>query len=242
LSDPQFGKLSPVHVDDLSRDIDHVLSRSGHLSRRGYFRTKRAVDLSAASLLLVATAPVLILTALAIRADDGKPSFYGQKRIGYLGRPFILWKFRTMRLGADEDGPFAPRAGDADPRVTRLGRFLRRFRIDELPQLWNVIRGEMSLVGPRPEWIREVEILEKAVPSYHLRHLAQPGMTGWAQVYFRATNDPQGSIEKHQYDLYYLRHFSLALDFSIMLKTFKRVLIKDSRVPPSTAAGPFAEV
>jgi lipopolysaccharide/colanic/teichoic acid biosynthesis glycosyltransferase len=230
-----FGKVSPSAVSDLAWAIDHVLSRSGSL----YFKTKRLVDLIAASLLLVAAMPVLIVTAALIRLTDGIPAFYGQERAGYLRRPFILWKFRTMRPGADRHGPFARHAGDADPRVTRLGGFLRRFRIDELPQLWNIIRGEMSLVGPRPEWIREVEILEKAVPNYHLRHLAQPGMTGWAQVYFRATNDPHDSIEKHQYDLYYLKHFSLALDFSIMLKTVKRVLVKDSRVISARAPFPF---
>lgn len=221
-----FGKVSSIDANDLSWAIDHVLSRSGSL----YFKVKRVVDLVAASALLIATAPVIVLTALVVRYIDGVSPFYGQQRVGYLRRPFVLWKFQTMIPGADERGPFAEGAGDNDPRVTRVGRVLRRFRLDELPQLWNVLRGEMSLVGPRPEWIKEVEILERTVPNYHLRHLAQPGITGWAQVYFRATNDPQGSIEKSHYDLYYLKHFSLALDFSIMLKTVKRVFVSDSRV------------
>src|SRR5262249_22592989 len=156
--------------------------------------------------------------------------FYGQMRAGYLGKVFVLWKFQTMTPGAENHGPFSSgRAIDA-PHVTQLGSLLREFRLDELPQLWNVLRGDMSLVGPRPEWIREVEILETAVPTYPLRYLVPPGITGWAQVYYRATSDIQGSVEKHHYDLYYLKNFSLALDFSILLKTFKRVLVGDARV------------
>src|SRR4029079_4207584 len=110
--------------------------------------------------------------------------------------------------------------------------------IDELPQLWNVLKGEMSLVGPRPEWIKEVEILEKTLPTYSLRYLVPPGLTGWAQVYFRATHNPLDAIEKHNYDLYYLKHFSLALDFSILLKTLKRVVVKESPAASVTPPHP----
>ncbi len=115
-------------------------------------------------------------------------------------------------------------------RPTRLGAFLRRFRLDEFPQLWNVLRGEMSLVGPRPEWVKEVAVIEKSVPNYHLRHLVPPGITGWAQVYYRATQGLEGSLEKHHYDLYYLKNFSPALDLAILLKTVKRVFLSDARV------------
>ena len=107
---------------------------------------------------------------------------------------------------------------------------MRRFRLDELPQLWNVFIGDMSLVGPRPEWVKEVEVLEKVVPSYHLRHLVKPGITGWAQVRFRATNSVDDSIEKIHFDLYYLKYLSFGLDMSILLKTAKRILTHDSNV------------
>jgi lipopolysaccharide/colanic/teichoic acid biosynthesis glycosyltransferase len=195
-----------------------------------YFKGKRVFDFLAAAAGLIALLPVLALAAFAICCVDKMSPLYGQPRVGYLGRTFTLWKFRTMRPGADSDGPFRPDR-ESRERVTPLGRFLRRFRLDEFPQLWNVLRGDMSLVGPRPEWVKEVEVLEKVVPNYHLRHLVPPGITGWAQVYYRATNDPKDSIEKHHYDLYYLKHFSPALDLTILLKTIKRVFVKDSRVP-----------
>ncbi len=230
-----FGKVSPQHANDLAWALDHVLPRCGSL----YFKAKRLLDVAAAAVLLVILTPAMLLIAIAIRLRDQVSPFYGQTRIGYLGRTFVLWKFQTMRPYADEEGPFSHRPESKDPRVTRLGYILRRLRLDELPQLWNVVKGDMSLVGPRPEWIKEVEILEKAVPTYSLRYLVPPGITGWAQVYFRATRDPQDSIEKHSFDLYYLKHFSLALDFSIMLKTVKRILVKDSRVPVSSTPYPL---
>jgi lipopolysaccharide/colanic/teichoic acid biosynthesis glycosyltransferase len=229
-----LGKVSPQHADDLTWALDHVLSRSGSV----YFKAKRMLDVTAATALLVVLGPVMLLVALAIRLVDHKSPLYRQARIGYLGRTFFLWKFRTMRQDAEQEGPFIQSSGGADPRVTRLGQVLRRLRIDELPQLWNVLHGDMSLVGPRPEWIKEVEILEKAVPTYSLRYLVLPGITGWAQVYFRETSSPQDSIEKHNYDLYYLKHFSLALDFSIMLKTVKRVFVKDPRAVSGPAPTP----
>jgi lipopolysaccharide/colanic/teichoic acid biosynthesis glycosyltransferase len=220
------GKVSPQHANDLVWALDHVLPRAGSL----HFKIKRALDAIVAAALLVILAPVMLLVGAVIGLVDHTPPLYGQMRIGYLGRTFRLWKFRTMLEDAEQEGPFTRFPADDDPRVTRLGYLLRRLRIDELPQFWNVLKGDMSLVGPRPEWAREVDILEKAVPTYTLRYLVPPGLTGWAQVYFRATNTPHDSIEKHNYDLYYLKHFSLALDLSIMLKTIKRVFVHDSRV------------
>lgn len=220
-----MGKVSPDWASRPSWAIEHVLPRAGS----SYAFVKRLGDAFAAALMLVFFAPVLAGLYALIGLVGGMAPLYGQRRVGFLGREFTLWKFRTMLPGADSDGPFRADRESAQ-RVTRLGAFLRRFRLDELPQLWNVLIGDMSLVGPRPEWIKEVEILEKVVPNYHLRHLVPPGITGWAQVYFRATNDPQESVEKHHYDLYYLKHFSFALDFSIMLKTLKRVCAGDARV------------
>jgi len=222
-------KVATLPANDLTCASEHVLSRYGSW----YFYMKRAIDVILSMALLAAASPFLVIVAVAIRFGQGVSPLYGQERVGYLGQPFTLYKFQTMRPDADSFGPFAPSGAGGDPRVTPLGRALRRFRLDELPQLWNVLRGDMSLVGPRPEWIKEVEILRSAVPNYYLRHLVPSGLTGWAQVYFRATSDPYGSLEKHQYDLYYLKHFSLALDLSILLKTFGRVIRKDSRVAVS---------
>jgi lipopolysaccharide/colanic/teichoic acid biosynthesis glycosyltransferase len=220
--------VSPQHANDIGWALDYVLPRSGSL----YFKAKRICDLASAALLLLLLAPAMLLVILAILLLDGRQPIYGQVRVGYLGRPFRLWKFRTMRQDADREGPFIQRtqSGD-DPRVTPLGSLLRRLRIDELPQLWNVVRGDMSLVGPRPEWVQEVEILETAIPTYGLRYLVPPGVTGWAQVYYRATDNPEDGLEKHNYDLYYLKHFSFALDVSILLKTIKRVMMKERRSP-----------
>jgi lipopolysaccharide/colanic/teichoic acid biosynthesis glycosyltransferase len=228
-----FGKVAPHHARDLAWALDHVLPRSGSL----YFTAKRVSDFLTAAVMLLMLAPAMALVAIAITVVDRVPPFFVQKRVGYLGRPFSLWKFRTMRTDADRNGPFI-QVQERQLQVTALGAVLRRLRIDELPQLWNVLKGEMSLVGPRPEWIREVEVLEKTIPTYSLRYLVPPGITGWAQVYFRATNTPEDSVEKHNYDLYYLKHFSLSLDFSILLKTVKRTLIKDSRISSSPTLSP----
>jgi lipopolysaccharide/colanic/teichoic acid biosynthesis glycosyltransferase len=229
-----YGKVSSRHANDLTWALDHVLPRGGSM----YFFLKRAVDVVAAAVLLAALAPVLAAVALLIRVVDGAAPFYAQERVGYLGRRFRLWKFRTMREGADRDGPFREDGGRVDLHVTRLGAVLRRWRIDELPQLANVVKGDMSLVGPRPQWVREVEILETSVPTYSLRYLVPPGLTGWAQVYFRATSCAADAIEKHHYDLYYLKHFSLSLDFSILLKTLKRAFVPDSRMTSAPAYDP----
>jgi lipopolysaccharide/colanic/teichoic acid biosynthesis glycosyltransferase len=220
-----FGTVLPQHANDLAWAVDHVLPRSGS----PYFIAKRVIDVLISTVLLLVFFPLFVITAGAIRLVDRISPFYAQRRIGYLGREFRLWKFTTMREGADHAGPFTESSA-ADPRVTRLGHILRRLRLDELPQLWNVLKGEMSLVGPRPEWEKEAEILERTVPTYRLRYLVPPGLTGWAQVYFHATSSPEESFQKQNYDLYYLKHFSLALDFSIMLKTLKRVFVSDARL------------
>lgn len=222
-----YGKVSTRHAKDLAWALDHLLPRLGS----PYFKIKRVLDVVTAAVFLLILAVPLLVVAVAIGIADRTTPLYAQTRVGYQGRRFVLWKFRTMRPGAERQGPFMPCSRGRDLRVTPLGRALRRLRIDELPQLWNVLKGDMSLVGPRPEWIKEVEILEPLIPTYTLRYLVPPGITGWAQVYFIATNSPEASVEKHSYDLYYLKHFSLALDFSIMLKTVKRAFVKDSRLP-----------
>lgn len=220
-----FGKVSPYYAASPSWAIEFILPKSLSL----YAMIKRAIDVVGSIVLMVAFSPALAATALMIALLDGRPVFFTQERAGLLGKPFVLWKFRTMSHGADKKGPLL--AADAlDSHVTWLGDYLRRFRLDELPQLWNVLKGDMSFVGPRPEWMKEVEVLERAVPSNHLRHLVKPGVTGWAQVRFRQTNTVEDAIERLHYDLFYVKNWSFALDVSIILKTIKRVLISDSTV------------
>jgi lipopolysaccharide/colanic/teichoic acid biosynthesis glycosyltransferase len=220
-----FGKVSPYYAASPSWALEFILPKRLSL----YAVAKRAVDVVGSIVLLVAFSPFLAATAVLVALLDGRPIFFNQERAGFLGKPFTLWKFRTMSGGAEAKGPLL--AADAlDSHVTALGAVLRRFRLDELPQLWNILKGEMSFVGPRPEWMQEVEMLEKSVPSNHLRHLVKPGVTGWAQVKFRQTNTVADAIERLHYDLYYVKNWSLALDVSILLKTVKRVLISDATV------------
>jgi len=220
-----FSKVSPHSAGRPSWALKFTLPNNNG----PFLYMKRATDIVGSLVLLAVTAPVLAVTAALIALIDGRPFFYRQARAGFLGRTFMVLKFRTMSMGSDSTGPFTSAKAHGSS-ITRLGKILRRYRIDELPQLWNVLIGEMSLVGPRPEWVKEVAVLEKVVPSYHLRHLVKPGITGWAQVKFRATNSIDDSIEKIHYDLFYLKYLSVGLDISILLKTVKRVLTSDSTV------------
>lgn len=217
-----FGKIPPEHAAKL----DWLLSNVLHQDNRFYVFFKRGLDILAALAGLIVTLPLTALVYLAIKLEGG-PAFFVQKRVGHLGRRFVIWKFRTMVVGASKAGPLY-KADGGDKRITRLGRLLRDMRLDEIPQLWNVLKGDMSLVGPRPEWTREVRILETSVPHYHLRHLIKPGVTGWAQVNFKATSSEAESVEKLHYDLYYVKNMSLALDLGIILRTIRRVFQKDA--------------
>jgi exopolysaccharide biosynthesis polyprenyl glycosylphosphotransferase len=176
---------------------------------------KRAIDVAGAALLLVLSAPLLLVLALVIRRDGG-PWLFRQVRIGEGGRPFCLYKLRTMRAGA---GAAAQWAAPDDPRVTRVGAFLRRTHLDELPQLVNVLRGEMSLVGPRPEQPELVDRLERVLRFYQRRHLMRPGITGWAQVRCGYAGSDMGSAWKLCHDLYYIKHRSVGLDLLILGET-----------------------
>ena len=193
--------------------------------RQGAWRvaSKRVFDLVSASLLLIACAPLMLIAALAVLLDSPGPVFYRQERVGHAGRRFRVIKFRSMRIDAERDG--TPRwAGANDSRITRVGRIIRRFRIDELPQLWNVLRGEMSLIGPRPERPFFVAQLNEHIPFYAIRHSIKPGLTGWAQVRYHYGDSIEDAVEKLQYDLYYLKHNSLTLDLIILLATVRVVL------------------
>jgi exopolysaccharide biosynthesis polyprenyl glycosylphosphotransferase len=194
-----------------------------HLRQRGYDGwSKRAFDVAVAVVGLILMAPLFVLVASALRLS-GKHVFFKQIRLGERGRAFQMYKFRTMVLPAEPDGT-ARWAEEFDPRVTGIGRFLRRTRLDELPQLWNVIRGDMSIVGPRPERPEFVRVLEETIPFWNRRLLVKPGITGWAQVRSGYAADRDGTIEKLSYDLWYVRHRTLLLDLAICAKTFITVV------------------
>jgi sugar transferase (PEP-CTERM system associated) len=174
--------------------------------------------------LLLVVLPLLPFVILAIKLDSRGPVLYRQKRVGRAGHTFYCYKFRTMRQDAEADtGPTW--AGDDDPRITRIGKFLRSSRIDEIPQLWCVFKGDMSFVGPRPERPEFVEWLTKEIPYYGVRHAVRPGITGWAQVRYKYGNTVEDAKQKLQYDLFYIKNASLGLDILIMLQTIKIVLL-----------------
>jgi exopolysaccharide biosynthesis polyprenyl glycosylphosphotransferase len=207
-----FGRVPVRHLN--SAWFISVL----HYYRRPYGRvTKRAFDAIVAAIGLVLAAPLFPLVALLVRRTPG-PAIFRQERLGEDGRTFTIYKFRTMRADAEEGRPLW--AEERDPRTTGIGRFLRRTRIDELPQLWNVLKGDMSIVGPRPERPEFLESLQETVPFWTRRHMVKPGITGWAQVKRGYTADAEGTAEKLSYDLWYLRHRSLVIDLAICARTF----------------------
>jgi exopolysaccharide biosynthesis polyprenyl glycosylphosphotransferase len=210
----RFGRVDPSKFSDLD------LTRAQALRIPGLARaSKRAFDIAVALTLIVAFSWLLILTAIVIRLDSAGPALYRQRRVGKDGREFDIFKFRSMRTDAEKDG--AQWARTDDDRITRVGRFIRRTRIDELPQAFNILRGEMSFVGPRPERPEFVAMLEKEIPHYHDRHVLKPGITGWAQVRHAYTASIDGAREKLCYDLFYVKHFSLLLDILIVLMTVR---------------------
>ncbi len=186
-------------------------------------RAKRIFDVAVSLALLVLASPLMLLAALAVRLDSPGPVLFRQVRVGQHGRPFELLKFRSMRADAEADG--RPRwATRGDPRITRVGRFLRKARIDELPQLVNVLRGEMSFVGPRPERPEFVRELAAQIPYYNERHRVKPGITGWAQICYGYTANERDAREKLEYDLYYVKNYSPLFDLYILLRTVEVVL------------------
>jgi exopolysaccharide biosynthesis polyprenyl glycosylphosphotransferase len=192
-----------------------------------YHYLKRLFDVVASSVALIICAPLFVLVALLVRIQDGSPVFFRQERVGRDGRRFILFKFRTMRPSDEADEDIYTRKGDR--RVTSVGRWLRKLRLDELPQLWNALKGDISLIGPRPEWSKCAERYEQTIPFYHFRHLVKPGITGWAQVNYPYGESDEDAVEKLKYDLYYIRHYSLKLDAMIVLKTLYTMLFGKGR-------------
>ncbi|MBL8352928.1 MAG: TIGR03013 family PEP-CTERM/XrtA system glycosyltransferase [Burkholderiaceae bacterium] len=230
-------KLSGVRVFDVTTYFERMLGQIridfvnagwlifGDGFNQGFYRTavKRVFDILCSLVLIVLAAPVMLMTAIAIKLESHGPVFYRQERVGYGSRTFRVTKFRSMRTDAEQDGK--PRwATTNDSRVTRVGNVIRLLRIDELPQLFNVLAGDMSLVGPRPERPFFVEQLTTEIPYYAVRHSIKPGVTGWAQVRYQYGSTIEDSQEKLQYDLYYVKNHSLFLDFVILIETVGVVL------------------
>jgi sugar transferase (PEP-CTERM system associated) len=230
-------RLGGVNIVDLptffERETGYVqlnsLSASWMIFSGGFSRTglqkvlKRVFDISVSIAMLIATMPVMLMAILAVWYETGRPTLYRQKRVGESGRIFEMLKFRSMRVEAEHDG--VPRwAKKDDDRVTRVGRFLRITRIDELPQLVNVLRGDMSFVGPRPERPPFVSELSRKVPFYASRHSVKPGITGWAQIRYPYGASVDDAVQKLQFDLYYVKNHSLFLDLVILLQTTQVVL------------------
>lgn len=204
-------KMLPTHEDNLW-EIDNDPT---------YDRIKRLIDVTVVLLLSPVWVPLSAIVAAAVLYDSPGPAFFGQTRVGRDGQLFKLWKFRSMVHGLQAPGVHFAQA--EDPRITRVGRFLRRSRLDELPQLWNVLRGHMSLIGPRPEQAGFVREFATSIPSYPYRHLVRPGLTGWAQVQQGYADSADSTRLKLSYDLYYVAHYSLALDLLIAVKTIKTI-------------------
>jgi len=183
---------------------------------------KRIMDVTIAMLLLLVTSPLLLLTAIAIKLDSKGPIFYKQQRIGLHSRPFTIYKFRSMRTDAEKDGPQWAKKNDS--RITRVGKFIRKYRIDEIPQLLCVFKGDMSMVGPRPERAVFIEKLRKTIPFYASRLKMKPGLTGWAQVRHHYDNNIEDVKIKLGYDIYYLSNVSILLDIQILVRTIYVVL------------------
>ena len=208
------GRVSLEHLsDDAARAFHSPLI---------YSHVKRFIDIVLVLVSLPITIPLMSIIALLIKLDSRGPVLFIQDRVGLGGKPFRMLKFRTMRTDAERGG--AKFAKEADDRVTRLGRWLRKFRLDELPQFWNVLKGEMSLIGPRPEQVKFAEEFAREIPFYSYRHLVKPGITGWAQVMHGYAAGKEETREKLEYDLYYVKYLSLWLDLLIATKTIRTIL------------------
>ena len=190
-------------------------------------KAKRLLDLIFAMLIGIFAAPVIILAAIIVKLESKGPIFFIQERIGEGNKKFNIVKFRSMTTDAEKDGP--QWASKNDNRVTKFGKIMRATRIDELPQLWNVLRGEMSFVGPRPEREFFIQQLEKEIPYYNLRHTVKPGLTGWAQVMYPYGASVEDAYRKLQYDLYYIKHHSIPFDVKVLLKTVTIVIFGKGR-------------
>jgi lipopolysaccharide/colanic/teichoic acid biosynthesis glycosyltransferase len=217
---------SEVPIDSLKSSW--LVYGHGFVQGRGRQWAKRSFDILCSGVLLLLASPVMLLTMLAIKLDSPGPIIYRQERVGLGGRSFMCLKFRSMRTDAEKDG-VARWASKNDSRVTRIGSFIRKTRIDELPQLLSVLKGEMSLVGPRPERPSFVAQLKEQIPFYDVRHCVKPGVTGWAQVRYSYGASLEDARRKHQFDLYYVKNNSLFLDLLVLIETVSVVLFREGQ-------------
>jgi len=232
-----YCRLKGIRVDDgmtFTEDLAQKLSvenlhpssiifSNGFIKSSVYSKLKKCLDIASSALGLFLTFPLCLLTAVAIKLDSKGPVLYRQERVGEDGKTFHLLKFRSMHNDAEENGPVW--AESHDERVTRVGRVIRKLRLDEIPQMVNVLRGEMSFVGPRPERPFFIEQLKKEIPFYSQRHVVKPGITGWAQIRYHYGASREDALEKLKYDLYYVKHMSLFFDLMIILETARIVLL-----------------
>jgi exopolysaccharide biosynthesis polyprenyl glycosylphosphotransferase len=215
-----------IWIEGLS--AERLIFANGFCPSTIYLGLKRAMDFVLAAVTLTVLSPLMALIAIVIKLDTPGPAVFSQERVGFRGQRFTVYKFRSMRQDAErQTGPTW--AKEKDDRVTRIGAFLRKCRLDELPQLWNVLRGEMSFVGPRPERPYFVELLKEKIRYYDLRHYVKPGITGWAQVMYRYGASVEDSYHKLEYDLYYTKNISFQLDILVLLKTIGVVLKGEGR-------------
>ncbi|WP_374288022.1 sugar transferase [Desulfovibrio desulfuricans] len=232
------AKLRGSMVVDIRSFYEHVVQRlplsqindewllqteGFSLNTRGSLRRlKRALDVLISLLLLIPAAPIMLLTAIIVRLESPGPVIYKQDRVGLFEKEFTVYKFRSMRADAEKNGAVWASAHDA--RVTKFGKFIRKVRIDELPQIWNILKGDMSFIGPRPERMAFVRQLKDTIPYYSLRHTVKPGLTGWAQVCYPYGASEEDARRKLEYDLYYIKNMSILLDINIVFKTVGVVL------------------
>jgi len=215
-----------IWVEGLS--IERLIFASGFCPSKVHLVLKRVLDFGLSMTLLTITAPLMAVIAAIVKLETAGPAVFSQERVGLMGRRFIVYKFRSMRQDAEQHtGPTW--AKENDDRITTVGAFLRKTRLDELPQMWNVLRGDMSFIGPRPERPYFVDMLKSRVRYYDLRHYAKPGITGWAQVMYPYGASIEDAYHKLEYDLYYAKHISLKLDLLILLKTIGVVIKGEGR-------------
>ncbi len=181
---------------------------------------KRILDCLTAFVAIILFSPLFVFCYIAVKREDGGPAIFKQERIGRFGRPFTIYKFRSMKLNAEEGKPLLLQDGQNDPRLTNIGRFLRKHHLDELPQLWNVFIGDMAFVGPRPERAYYIKLIEKEDPRYYMLYQIRPGVTSYATLYNGYTDTMEKMLVRLQYDLDYLENRSWSLDVTILLKTF----------------------
>jgi sugar transferase (PEP-CTERM system associated) len=232
-------RLSGIKIEDAGSLLEKVNGKieleglhpsalifaEGFRVNAAFLLARRVVSFAIASICLAVCLPLIPIVALLVKFTSPGPILFRQERVGRKGETFTIYKFRTMRQDA-EAGTGAVWAGKDDPRITTVGGFLRKTRLDEIPQLWTVLRGDMGFVGPRPERPEFVQWLAEKIPYYNLRHIVRPGLTGWAQVRYQYGGSLEETRQKLEYDLYYIKHMSLALDLFIMFETIKTVILR----------------